>query len=37
VDARNLLDTLSRVEGDEGSVSLGALRRTLRGGISVRF
>ncbi|HEV2862083.1 MAG TPA: carboxypeptidase-like regulatory domain-containing protein [Pyrinomonadaceae bacterium] len=37
VDARNLLDTLTGVEGDDGSVSLGTLRRTLRGGISVRF
>ncbi|MDT7781265.1 MAG: hypothetical protein QOC99_3777 [Acidobacteriota bacterium] len=38
VDARNLLDVLTRVdEGDGGQLSLGALRRSLRGGISVRF
>ncbi|HYH85378.1 MAG TPA: carboxypeptidase-like regulatory domain-containing protein [Pyrinomonadaceae bacterium] len=38
IDATNLLDTLTRVEdGDGGQISLGALRRTLRGGISVRF
>lgn len=38
IDATNLLDTLTRVEdGDVGQLTLGALRRTLRGGISVRF
>lgn len=38
IDASNLLDTLTRVEdGDGGQLSLGALRRTVRGGISVRF
>jgi hypothetical protein len=38
IDASNLLDTLTRVEdGDGGQISLGALRRTLRGGISLRF
>jgi hypothetical protein len=38
IDASNLLDTLTRVEdGDGGQLSMGALRRTLRGGISVRF
>jgi hypothetical protein len=38
VDARNLLDVLTRVEdGDSGQLTLGALRRSLRGGISVRF
>lgn len=38
VDARNLLDVLTGVEdGDGNQLSLGALRRSLRGGISVRF
>ncbi|MBC7930203.1 MAG: hypothetical protein H7Z38_06495 [Rubrivivax sp.] len=38
IDASNLLDTLTRVEdSDGGQLSLGALRRTLRGGISLRF
>jgi Carboxypeptidase regulatory-like domain len=38
IDARNLLDYASRVEdSDGGTLSLGALRRSLRGGISVRF
>ena len=38
IDASNLLDTLTRVEdSDGGQLSMGALRRTLRGGISVRF
>jgi hypothetical protein len=38
VDARNLLDVLTRADdGDGGQLSLGALRRSLRGGISVRF
>jgi hypothetical protein len=38
VDARNLLDYASRVEGDDGTtLSVGALRRSLRGGISLRF
>jgi hypothetical protein len=36
-DARNLLDTLTGVEDGENMLSLGALRRTVRGGISVRF
>lgn len=37
LDARNLLDTLVGVEDGESVLSLGALRRTVRGGISVRF
>ncbi|HEV3467952.1 MAG TPA: carboxypeptidase-like regulatory domain-containing protein [Pyrinomonadaceae bacterium] len=36
-DARNLLDTLTGVEDGENMLSLGTLRRTVRGGISVRF
>ena len=38
IDARNLLDVLTRVEdGDGQTLSLGAFRRTLRGGIALRF
>lgn len=38
VDARNLFDALTRAEEPDGSqLTLGALRRSLRGGISVRF
>jgi hypothetical protein len=37
VDARNLLDVLTGVEDGDTQYSLGALRRSLRGGISVRF
>lgn len=37
LDARNLLDTLTGVEDGENVLSLGTLRRTVRGGISVRF
>ena len=37
LDARNLLDTLTGVDDGENILSLGALRRTVRGGISVRF
>src|SRR5256714_3805361 len=37
IDARNLLDVLTRVEDDSTQLTLGALRRSLRGGISVRF
>jgi hypothetical protein len=37
VDARNLLDVLTRVDDGENQLTLGALRRSLRGGISVRF
>ncbi|MDT7807131.1 MAG: hypothetical protein QOJ70_944 [Acidobacteriota bacterium] len=37
VDARNLLDVLTRVDDGETQLTLGALRRSLRGGISVRF
>ena len=37
VDARNLLDVMTRAEDGETQLSLGALRRSLRGGISLRF
>ncbi|PYS96959.1 MAG: hypothetical protein DMF65_12490, partial [Acidobacteria bacterium] len=37
IDARNLLDLMTRVEDDSTQLTLGALRRSLRGGISVRF
>ena len=37
LDARNLLDTLSTVEDAETTLSVNALRRMVRGGISVRF
>lgn len=38
IDARNLLDYASRVEDADGTtLSVGALRRSLRGGISLRF
>jgi hypothetical protein len=38
IDARNLLDYASRVEDADGAnLSVGALRRSLRGGISLRF
>ncbi|HEY0170382.1 MAG TPA: carboxypeptidase-like regulatory domain-containing protein [Pyrinomonadaceae bacterium] len=37
VDARNLLDVSTGVDDGETQLSLGALRRSLRGGISVRF
>jgi len=37
IDARNLLDVMTRVEDDSTQLTLGALRRSLRGGISVRF
>ncbi len=37
VDARNIFDFQSTVLGDEGSLKLNAQRRTLRGGILVRF
>ena len=37
VDARNLLDLTTHVEDGETQLTLGALRRSLRGGISVRF
>ena len=38
IDARNLFDLLTGVEdGDGNQLALGALRRSLRGGISVRF
>jgi hypothetical protein len=38
IDARNIFDVLTRAEdADGGQLTLGALRRSLRGGISVRF
>ncbi len=37
VDARNLLDLQTGVSGEEGSLRLNSQRRTLRGGILVRF
>ena len=37
IDARNLLDVMTGIEDGENSVSLNVLRRTVRGGISVRF
>jgi hypothetical protein len=37
VDARNLLDMTTHTEDGEAQLSLGTLRRSLRGGISVRF
>ncbi|HST52433.1 MAG TPA: carboxypeptidase-like regulatory domain-containing protein [Pyrinomonadaceae bacterium] len=38
IDARNLLGVLTGVEDSDGNqLTLGALRRSLRGGISVRF
>ncbi|HLM00382.1 MAG TPA: carboxypeptidase regulatory-like domain-containing protein [Pyrinomonadaceae bacterium] len=37
IDARNLFDNQTGVSGEEGSLRLGSQRRTLRGGISVRF
>jgi hypothetical protein len=36
-DARNLLDTVTGVEDGENALSVNALRRMVRGGISVRF
>jgi len=38
IDARNIFDVLTRADDGEGNqLTLGALRRSLRGGISVRF
>lgn len=37
IDARNLFDSQTSVTGDEGSLRLNSQRRTLRGGILVRF
>jgi hypothetical protein len=37
LDARNLLDTLVSVEDGDSLLSVGTTRRTVRGGISVRF
>ncbi|MGH9915012.1 MAG: hypothetical protein ACRD63_06960, partial [Pyrinomonadaceae bacterium] len=37
VDARNLLDYSPTIDDGEGSYNVGMFRRSLRGGISVRF
>lgn len=37
IDARNLFDFQNIVSGEDGSLQLNLSRRTLRGGISVRF
>ena len=37
IDARNIFDFQPGVAGEEGSISLNAQRRMLRGGIQVRF
>ncbi len=37
IDARNLFDVLTGVEDGESQLSVNVLRRTVRGGISVRF
>ena len=37
IDARNLLEYQTGVNGEEGSLKLNSQRRVLRGGISVRF
>ncbi len=37
IDARNLFDIQSIINGEEGSLRLNSQRRILRGGISVRF
>ena len=37
IDARNLLDSQTIVNGEEGSLKLSSQRRILRGGILVRF
>ena len=37
IDARNIFDFQPTVTGEEGSISLNAQRRMLRGGIQVRF
>jgi hypothetical protein len=37
IDARNLLDTQTSTEDSETFMSVDAARRSLRGGISVRF
>lgn len=37
IDARNLLDYQTGLNGDEGSLKLSSQRRILRGGIMVRF
>jgi Carboxypeptidase regulatory-like domain len=37
IDARNLFDNQTGASGEEGSLRLNSQRRTLRGGISVRF
>jgi hypothetical protein len=37
LDARNLFDFQTGVDGEEGSLKLNSGRRMLRGGISLRF
>ncbi len=37
LDARNVLDVMTGVEDGESQLSLNAMRRVVRGGISVRF
>ncbi|MGI8556446.1 MAG: carboxypeptidase regulatory-like domain-containing protein [Pyrinomonadaceae bacterium] len=37
IDARNVLDFQTGVSGEQGTLQLDSQRRTLRGGISVRF
>jgi hypothetical protein len=37
IDARNILDTQTSVNSEQGSLLLNGQRRSLRGGISVRF
>jgi Carboxypeptidase regulatory-like domain len=37
IDGRNLLDFQTGITGDDGSLRLNSQRRSLRGGISVRF
>lgn len=37
LDARNILDSLVGIDDGENALTLGALRRTVRGGISLRF
>jgi hypothetical protein len=37
LDARNLLDTQIGVDDGETQILVNAMRRSLRGGISVRF
>ena len=37
IDARNILDSQTGINGEQGSLQLNSHRRILRGGISVRF